>query len=432
MATIGDLIIKIGADITGIQSGLGLLNSEVQKSKGEFTKLGLEVTAAGAAITAFMGLSINAAAEEETIMARIANTLKNVGVNYDDVKDSLDEMIMSMEKSTAVSHDKLYGAFQMLLNITGDYDASLRLLPIAIDLAAGANIDYATAAKLVGKVEEGNTAILARYGIIVAKGATQTEILEAITKRFGGSAVTVGNQTEGAMDKIKNSFDNLQKSVGKLFLTSLKPLFEELAKIIDKVTEWGQKNPELFTGIVTIVAAIGLLMTALGPLIMMLPGIIAFLGLPGMAGAIAIGAGAFIAAIPMIVAFGAAIAAVIFLIVQLIGLWDALSHLDRLTPGAQLKPGTEELAAKGRAMGLGPQYAYASGGFAMSPQIASVGEAGPEAIIPLSKMGGMGGTNVTIQAGAFMGSREDARNFARMLQEIMRNENNTRTYGRLV
>jgi len=430
MATIGDLIIKIGADISGIQSGLGLLNSEVQKSTGEFTKLGLEVTAAGAAITAFMGISIKKAAEEETIMARLSNTLKNVGVNYDDVKDSLDSVIRNMESATGIAHDKLYGAFQMLLNITGDYDASLRLLPIAMDLAAGAGIDYATAAKLVGKVEEGNTAILARYGIIVAKGATQTEILEAITKRFGGSAVTVGNQTEGAMNKIKNSFDNLQESVGKLFLTSLKPLFEELAKIIDKVTEWGQKNPELFTGIVMIVTAIGLLMAALGPLIMMLPGIIAFLGLPGMAGAIAVGAGAFIAALPMIAAFGAAIAAVIFLVSQLIALFFALK--DAAVPIATLKPGTEELAAKGRAMGLGPKYAYASGGIASSPQIASLGEAGPEAVIPLSKMGGMGGTNVTIQAGAFMGSREDARSFARMLQELMRNENNTRTYGRLV
>ena len=75
---------------------------------------------------------------------------------------------------------------------------------------------------------------------------------------------------------------------------------------------------------------------------------------------------------------------------------------------------------------------HAEGGIISSPQIGMIGEAGPEAIIPLSKMGGMGGTNVTIQAGAFMGSREDARNFARMIQEIMRNENNTRTYGRLV
>ena len=77
--------------------------------------------------------------------------------------------------------------------------------------------------------------------------------------------------------------------------------------------------------------------------------------------------------------------------------------------------------------------AYAMGGIFTRPTLGIIGEAGPEAVIPLSKMGGMGGgVNVTIQAGAFMGSREDARSFARMLQELMRNENNTRTYGRLV
>ena len=39
----------------------------------------------------------------------------------------------------------------------------------------------------------------------------------------------------------------------------------------------------------------------------------------------------------------------------------------------------------------------ASGGIVTSPQLALIGEKGPEAVIPLSKMGDMGGgSNVTI------------------------------------
>ena len=42
----------------------------------------------------------------------------------------------------------------------------------------------------------------------------------------------------------------------------------------------------------------------------------------------------------------------------------------------------------------------AEGGIVTGPTIAMVGEAGPEAVIPLSKMGGMGGgVNITIQTG---------------------------------
>ena len=42
----------------------------------------------------------------------------------------------------------------------------------------------------------------------------------------------------------------------------------------------------------------------------------------------------------------------------------------------------------------------ANGGIVNSPTLAMIGEAGPEAVIPLSKMGNMGGgINITVNAG---------------------------------
>jgi SLT domain-containing protein len=40
--------------------------------------------------------------------------------------------------------------------------------------------------------------------------------------------------------------------------------------------------------------------------------------------------------------------------------------------------------------------AMANGGIVTGPTLALIGEAGPEAVIPLDRMGGMGGNNVTI------------------------------------
>ena len=39
-----------------------------------------------------------------------------------------------------------------------------------------------------------------------------------------------------------------------------------------------------------------------------------------------------------------------------------------------------------------PGYAYAAGGIAMTPQIASLAERGPEIVLPLNKMGAFGNT----------------------------------------
>jgi hypothetical protein len=43
--------------------------------------------------------------------------------------------------------------------------------------------------------------------------------------------------------------------------------------------------------------------------------------------------------------------------------------------------------------------AMANGGIVTGPTLALIGEAGPEAVIPLDRAGGMGGINITVNAG---------------------------------
>jgi hypothetical protein len=65
---------------------------------------------------------------------------------------------------------------------------------------------------------------------------------------------------------------------------------------------------------------------------------------------------------------------------------------------------------------------YANGGIAMSPQFARIAESGPEAIIPLSQMGGMGGTTLNIHVGNFMGDELSIRQFTRKISDILNQE----------
>lgn len=57
----------------------------------------------------------------------------------------------------------------------------------------------------------------------------------------------------------------------------------------------------------------------------------------------------------------------------------------------------------------------AEGGIVTRPTIAMIGEAGPEAIVPLGKSNAMGQVNITIQAGAYMGNPSDARKYAQLI-----------------
>jgi len=66
----------------------------------------------------------------------------------------------------------------------------------------------------------------------------------------------------------------------------------------------------------------------------------------------------------------------------------------------------------------------AMGGIVTSPQIRLVGESGPEAIVPLSQYGGMGGgSTVNINVGNYMGDEMSKRALVRDIQRILNEEN---------
>jgi hypothetical protein len=87
-------------------------------------------------------------------------------------------------------------------------------------------------------------------------------------------------------------------------------------------------------------------------------------------------------------------------------------------------------AGAGVGIGITKIAGLQHGGIVTSPMIARIGEAGPEAVIPLSRAGGFGGgPTVIIQAGAFMGSETDARKFAQMVARFSREELRVRRAG---
>ena len=63
----------------------------------------------------------------------------------------------------------------------------------------------------------------------------------------------------------------------------------------------------------------------------------------------------------------------------------------------------------------------AEGGIVTSPTLAMIGEAGPEAIVPLSKMGGMGGGSIVINvAGSVIQEKDLAITVRDNIAQLMR------------
>lgn len=262
--SVGDCIMKAGIDLGDWNSGMQRLNTDLktlqEKSKStalaaaELTKVGVGLTAFGGSIAGILGLAAKGAADDEAAFIRLSSTLKNVGVDFSTVKGDLDKFITGLEKTTAVSQDKLYPAFTQLVSITKDYEKAQKLLPIALDLAAHAGIDLASATDIVSKASQGVARNLAVYGISVREGASATEILSAIQRASAGEAEAYGKSTQGAIAGVKNALGELMDSIGAVLLPALKAV----ANIVKTVIDWFNKIPSsLKTALVVFAAVAG-------------------------------------------------------------------------------------------------------------------------------------------------------------------------------
>ena len=268
-----------------VQGKMNRLAAGVQNNAQTFRRAGLALTGIGAGITGLLGLTIKSSQEQQIGVNRLNQSLKNVGTSYLAQKDAIEQVIEAQQRKTNFGDEAQRDALQKLVTIGGRWEGSLDALRITTDVAAGANIDLSAAALLVGKAIAGETSSLSRYGILLEKGATQTEIMAALTRQFGGAA-------EAAADpftQLKNRIGDLLQEIGDALLPTVQAAVVRFEEITRQVIDWTAAHPELTKFLAIAAAAVGGLALVLGPLLILLPGIIA--GISAMGAALTIATG---------------------------------------------------------------------------------------------------------------------------------------------
>jgi hypothetical protein len=190
---------------------------------------------------------------------------------------------------------------------------------------------------------------------------------------------------------------------------ALLPILEKALPVLQKFAEWAQNNPTLITAVA---AAFGVLAAsvvlvnaamALNPVVLITAGIIA-LGV------------ALVVAYKKFDTFGNVVRTVVngvagyfeFMAnayIKMINL--VIKGINLIKPGKDIgtlgevsfgRLGGDSAPAGDGGNGFGNLTKMATGGIVTSPTMALIGEAGPEAVIPLNKAGGLG-MNITVNAG---------------------------------
>jgi len=272
------VIEAIGKDMDGLTGKVKGFGQEQEKTKTSIAdwiesnkkslrSVGTLITGVGAYITGMAALSINAAEDERTSIAQLAQALKNIGTSYETNKAQIEAVIEAEMRKTNYGDEEQRNALNTLVTVTRDYGLSLQALTVVIDFAAWKHMDLNSAALIVGKSLEGNTAGLSRYGIEVQKGATQTEILGAFMQQCGGQAEAAANP----LTELKNVMGELFAAVGTLLLPALKAVIDVLIKIIEPIKFFIEHTGTAGKVIMDLVVAVGLLALTIGPIMLLLP-----------------------------------------------------------------------------------------------------------------------------------------------------------------
>lgn len=259
MPSVAELILLIqGKDeasgvlnkVKGEAGGLGTSAEESSMSLGQMALKAGEVTAAVGAIAAAVRLFVEPAAAAQVAQAQLQAAVEATGASFAQYKTALEETA-NRAIGLGFADEAATEALALLTTETGSAVEAQKRLALAMDVSRGTHLDLYTASKLVGKVTDENVNVLARYGVVIAKGTSETEALAIIQQKFGGQSAAYAETAAGQWAVLTETIGQLKEKIG----TALLPLITSGLRVgIEVVTALAQAF-EFVSGVVHDMAA---------------------------------------------------------------------------------------------------------------------------------------------------------------------------------
>jgi len=207
------------------------------------------IVKAGAALASFFALRrlisfgrdlIRSAEEQERSNRNLANQLANVGVNYRMVEREIRRTARALWDTHRLTGGEVNDIISRLILVTGDYATSIQNVGLVADMAASFQMDWATAAKLVGRVLQGDTGALKRYGINVKDAG---EAMRILTERTRGAA----KENTTATQTLSRAWGEFKEEFGRVLLDASRgrSIFDRLTGAIISLTDHARELLDL-------------------------------------------------------------------------------------------------------------------------------------------------------------------------------------------
>ena len=371
------------------------------KAQFAIKKAAVPAAAALGGLAVALGDAVKGAMEDAAAQQQLALAIKNNVGATDNQIAALEDWISAQGRLLGVADDELRPALAKLARQTGSIEEAQAGVSLAMEISAGTGKDLATVTTALEKAYGGQVGALAKLDpslkALIKDGMSAGEAMGILEAKFMGSAETAANTAEGGFKRLGLTLSETKESIGAALL----PVMEKILPVLQKFADWAQRNPNLFLAIAAAIGAIAVAITAVNFAMALNP-------FTAIAAGIAVMVVALVAAYNKFEGFRTVVNATVNFVSDafetmgnaIIMVLNAIIRAFNLLPGPNIPTiphiSLGKLGGGGASSGGGAGIPkMAEGGIVTSPTLALIGEAGPEAVVPLSKMGQMGG-GVTI------------------------------------
>ena len=235
------------------------VEDETNKVKQSFNKMGtaLKTVFSIAAITRFIQSVnnwINRSMSAASASNRLAVTMRNATDASEGQIQAIRDLTDEYEMLGVVSADAQQAGAQELATYVGQADSIRKMIPVLNDMVAqqygyNATAEEATSiATMLGKVLQGQTASLSRYGYYfdeaqekILKYGTEEErvatLSQVVSESVGGMNMALGDTPQGRIIQLRNNFSKLGETVGAMMTTVIQPIVGFLNAIVTRLVQ---------------------------------------------------------------------------------------------------------------------------------------------------------------------------------------------------
>ena len=383
------------------------LETTGEKAQFAIKKAAVPAAAALGGLAIALGDATRAAMEDQQEQAALALTLQNVTGAGAAQTAQVEKQISAMSRASGVADTEYRKALEALVRGTKDVGIAMNDMNLVMDISTATGMDSASVADALAKAYQGNFKALRslspEMSTMIKEGASLNEVMDVLGGTFGGATAKNAETAAGKMAILKNSIGETKESIGAALL----PVLEAVLPVLNQFAAWAQDNPKAFLAIAAAIGLVAAAIVATNIAMALNPFSLIAAGVALLVAALVVaynkfdwfktGVNAIINGI--LGAFESVVNGAIMMVNGIIRAYNAIPIAPDINTIAHVNLpsiGGDSATQAASRMNL-PRMA--EGGIVSSPTLALIGEAGPEAVVPLDRLQNGGGITINVTGG---------------------------------